>query len=178
MILDDTASCLNWSPRAFIWNWRLRCCLILLPIDQMGDEVSYKPSELQSLLLLLTIDWTCPTLRHRFLLARRLGSKDTPRTFLLDLDLIVAYPWMISTTCIPAGRRRCVDDVHDILQPTFSVAFALFPGPGALWEKRAYSFGLSTGTRLESPSAFCCPGAGRRGHGSATYGPSNHGALH
>lgn len=32
-----------------------------------------------------------PTLRHRFLLARRLGSKDTPRTFLLDLDFIVTF---------------------------------------------------------------------------------------
>ena len=26
-------------------------------------------------------------------------------------------------------------------------------------------------TRLDPPSAFCCPGADRHGYGSATYGP-------
>lgn len=70
--------------------------------------------------------------------ANRLGCRNTPRTFLLDLDSIVTFPWMNSTTRNPAGQRRCVDDIHDIMRPLQLLLLRMLyfiPGPGLFWEK-------------------------------------------
>lgn len=158
MILDDTAPCLIWTPCAVLFYLGMAFVLLFEICSKWVTRFRCKPFRVAKF---------CFSFDNRLdfsNLAASVPFGKAPRSQRYSLDVspgpgfIVTFPWMITTTRILAGRRRYVDDIHDILRPSQLCCCVCFlPGPGAFWEKSARTFfGPSVGILLEPSSAFCC----------------------